>query len=201
MSAVEELPPDSAERVEWKDQVWPHRWQARFLDALSKRPVVTRAVKEAGVNRAWAYAVAKADPVFAAAWQEAWNEGIEFLEEHAVVWGTIGLEQEIVTETTTTTTDAEGRVTSTTTVTKRVDPGRDVNPALLQFVLRRHRPEYGETWRVQHGGHDGGPLVIEHQVYRTPTDERVRELLEIARQSEGEHPDVEGSGRHVQPPG
>jgi hypothetical protein len=58
-------------------------WQAKFLKAMEKRPIVARACKVANVSRQTAYVYREQDPEFAAAWDEAKQNGIDALEEIA----------------------------------------------------------------------------------------------------------------------
>ncbi|KUG09386.1 hypothetical protein [Solirubrum puertoriconensis] len=56
-------------------------WRKPFLEALSQSPNISRAARVAGISREWARQCRKADPEFAAEWEEALEEGVDSLEE------------------------------------------------------------------------------------------------------------------------
>ena len=59
-------------------------WRGRFLEALRERPIVSQAAELAGVSRAHAYrARADDDDDFAAAWDDAMEQGVDVLLEEA----------------------------------------------------------------------------------------------------------------------
>jgi hypothetical protein len=53
---------------------------AAFLEALGKLGVVTAAAKVAGINRQYVYELAKKDPTFAAAMEDALEQSLDLLE-------------------------------------------------------------------------------------------------------------------------
>lgn len=154
------------------DRPWKYEWQGPFLDALSVMPVVASAARQAGVSRQWAYNIARIEPDFAEAWEQAYIQGVEVLEQHVHRWATVG----IPFRETRTVTKADG--TQEIAVTDR----NDVNPQVAMFALRRHKPEYRDSTRVEHTGQGGGPVVLE--VNRVPSHERLLALAQLARDLE-----------------
>ncbi len=59
-------------------------WRSAFLAALCKFPNVSKAAKAAQITRNAAYAARQVDPEFAQQWEDAWQEGIEHIEEVAL---------------------------------------------------------------------------------------------------------------------
>src|SRR6266536_2822473 len=55
------------------------KWQARFLKALSERPIVARACRAAAVSRETAYRYRGDDEQFASAWQDALDTAVDSL--------------------------------------------------------------------------------------------------------------------------
>lgn len=173
---VETIHDTNGPEARFSEREWPRPWMGVFLDAIALMPVVTAAARTAGIARSYAYQAAKEWPVFAEGWREAYEQGVEILEQHAHRWGTVGIQ---VRETRTT-TDAEGKVT--TVVVEQTS----VSPTMTMFLLKRHRPEYRERTAVEHtlpgvtgvGGSEAG------EVDRRPTRERMLELAQIARKLE-----------------
>lgn len=156
----------------FSDREWPLSWMGAFLDALAVMPVVASAARQAGVARAWTYESARNYPAFAQAWDEAYRQGVEVLEQHVHRWGTVG----ITLRETRTVTRADG--SQETAVTETVN----INPQIAMFALKRHKPEYRDTTRVEMTGAGGGPVSVE--VNRTPSHERLLELAQLARDLE-----------------
>lgn len=67
----ESTPPEPGELTGWK---------AVFVELLRDSPNVTAAAAGAGVNRQYAYEARKADPAFAALWDDAIEESVDELE-------------------------------------------------------------------------------------------------------------------------
>lgn len=67
------------------DTVTPQKgaWQEPFLLALSNKPNVSRACRQAKISRMTAYRSRRDDPQFAAAWEEALSFGVEAMEDTA----------------------------------------------------------------------------------------------------------------------
>jgi len=67
-----------------------------FLAAIRVCPSITRAAKAAGIRRECHSRRLKRDPVYKAAFQEAWDVGIQSLEDQAVEYGQIGYEEPVI---------------------------------------------------------------------------------------------------------
>jgi hypothetical protein len=126
---------------EFTGRGWPRPWMGAFLDALSVMPVVSYAAQAAKIDRKQIYRHRDSNPAFAAALEEARLRGIELLEQHAHRWAIAGLKK----SETTTVYDENGKV-----VSKRTVEGLDINPTLVMFLLKKHKPEYRD--RVVHDG-------------------------------------------------
>jgi hypothetical protein len=59
------------------------KWKAVFLEALRQHGQVTKAAKRARIGRMTAYRERDADPVFAQAWRDALDIGVDALEDEA----------------------------------------------------------------------------------------------------------------------
>lgn len=61
-------------------KVTPERWE-RFLASMADMPNVTRACRNAGISRQEAYREKHANPDFAVRWEDAYQAGVDALEE------------------------------------------------------------------------------------------------------------------------
>ena len=125
-----------------------------FLRALADTGIVTVAAGVAGVTRARAYQVRKADPAFAAAWEDAEEKAADALEAEAWRRAVVGIAEPLV---------SAGKVV-------RDDDGKPLairrySDTLLITLLRAHRP-----------GRFKDRSVVEHDI-----SDRVAERLEAAR--------------------
>ncbi|GIV18957.1 MAG: hypothetical protein KatS3mg023_1991 [Armatimonadota bacterium] len=59
-------------------------WREKFLAALSRGCSVSQAARLAGVSRQHAYRCRARSATFAEAWQDAWEQGTDALEDEAV---------------------------------------------------------------------------------------------------------------------
>lgn len=138
-------------------------WKPKFIAALKSIPNVRHACEAASISRSQAYRERQADERFAVAWADAVDEGLDSMERVAHLRATVGQD---VTKTVIKTHIIDGQaVTIETTETKE----RHVSDNLLMFMLKKARPEYRESFRVESTGPDGGP--IRHEV--TTRDEAV----------------------------
>jgi hypothetical protein len=62
-------------------------WKKTFLATLAQTPSVTAACKVANVSRRTAYDHKELDPEFGAAWEDALNQSLDFLEHRLFVRG------------------------------------------------------------------------------------------------------------------
>lgn len=61
--------------------------RTRFLDGLRKGMSVAAAASVAGISRRGAYRLAEVDPAFKAAWDDAYDEGTDRIEDEVVKLG------------------------------------------------------------------------------------------------------------------
>jgi len=107
-----------------------------FLDALRVSPNVTVAAKLSGHAKQKYYELRKADEGFAAAWEEALEEGISVLEQAAFRYATEGAVEEV--------RDGDGKLVSSR---------RRPDPASARYLLSAHKPEvYSERRRLELSG-------------------------------------------------
>lgn len=74
----------------------PFPWQATFLASLRSFPVVARACEAVGIERSTAYRARQADEVFAKAWDDAMEDGVDRAEAEAFRRGVVGFEEPVV---------------------------------------------------------------------------------------------------------
>jgi hypothetical protein len=148
---------------------WPD-WAQPFLDSFSRgAPNVSRAAKAVGIHRRTVYKLRDRDETFALAFHDAREEALDLLEETIYALGTTGLK----TTRTTTRTDAEGNVE--TTIVEEVIR----NPTLAMFFLKRWRPEYRETTRIEQSGPGGQPIQHEVTIAETAVEDFYAALDEL----------------------
>jgi hypothetical protein len=102
-----------------------------FCRLLSEGMTVTAAAKDAGYNRRYLYSVRDSDPVFAAEWDDAIQEGLDLLEAEVRRRAT-GFQEEL---------SYAGKKTDST-VTRYSDN-------LLMFFLKAKRPEFKDNSKVE----------------------------------------------------
>lgn len=68
----------------------PKMWQEPFLAAMRELPIVSHAAKLVGIDRTTAYYERKNNPDFAAAWDDAVEEGVDKVEAAAFQRATQG---------------------------------------------------------------------------------------------------------------
>lgn len=120
--------------------------KATFLQALIDGDCVIDAARKAGCDRHTFYARRRTEPDFAAAWDDAYERGTDRLEREAERRAIEGVDD------------------------FKVGPGGELVPirkysdVLLIFLLKARRPgKFRDNVTVQHTGHDGGPVVVEHR--------------------------------------
>lgn len=165
---------------------------SKFINALAQMPNASLAARAAGVSRGHAYDVRTGrrgfkDEAFAEAWAEAIDISVEMAEAVARTRALRG-EPRTVTRTRRV-TDEHGNLVTEEITTEET---HHISDTLLIFLLKAHKPEmYRERYDVRHSGADGGPVQVEmNEIYRRPTAERMRELIQLAR--ELEEPVIEG---------
>lgn len=130
---------------------WPP-WAKAYLAALEQVPNVSRAAKAAGVDRSTAFRLTQRDEAFAVAAHQAREIALDRLEEVIYASATLGL----ATTKTVTKKNPDGTVLEVTTTEER-----HRNPVEGIFFLKRWRPEYRESFRVEQTGAGGGPVKLD----------------------------------------
>ena len=130
-------------------------WQAKFLEALSTNPNVTSACRVAGTTKANAYECRKLDEDFAAAWEEAHDQGIAVLEDAMHERATIGVREPLMYQG-----ECVGHV-------------HRPSDTLAIFLAKAHRPDkYRDTHKVEHSGSIEHRQVIVFELPDNGRDER-----------------------------
>ncbi len=151
-------------------------WQATFLEEIEKNVVVGLACKKAGVDETTFRRHRARDEEFALAYHDAHERGLDALEAILRMRATSG--QPV--RKTVTRTNAEGEVIEITETTELV-----ISSTVGMFLLKRYRPEFRESYRVEATGPGGGPIQHEVRVERSLED-FYAELDELAVERDGE---------------
>lgn len=136
-------------------QDWPN-WAPAVLTYLEKSPNMSRAAEHVGVERSTVYRLRDRDERFALALFDAREKAIDLLEESVYADATSGLPHR-KTVTKKRLTDAGEEIIEVTESEELVR-----NPTLAMFFLKRWRPEYRESFKIEQTGAGGGP--IQHDV-------------------------------------
>jgi hypothetical protein len=120
-------------------------WKKAFLEALSGGATITHAARLAGVARSAVYALRDEDESFAVAWDEAYAEGSDTIEQEAIRRAVQGIEGRPVTY--------RGQVVAEMT---------EYSDTLLLALLKARKPEsYRERMDVKHSGQIATPTAAE----------------------------------------
>ncbi len=144
----------------------PPRWRAAFLGALRTTGMVSAACRLAGVGRRTVYDHREADPEFAKAWDEALDESADLLVLEARRRAYDGTDEPVVWQGSLSGVwvDPNGTVVSADTPGAKLVPltVKKYSDALLMFLIKARRPEYRDSFRVQHAGDAQQPVKVEH---------------------------------------
>lgn len=161
-------------------------WKPAFLAALRNMPIVRHACEAVQINRATAYDARNADETFAAAWDEALEEGIDRAEQAAFTRGVDGWHEPVIDKGRLAyayerTVDEDGKETYRPLLDDKGQPVpltiKKHSDGLLQFVLKgRRRNVFGDKTELTGAG--GGPLAV---VDDTKKAARIAALLELAK--------------------
>lgn len=144
------------------DLIQPHwpAWAKGYLEALSKTLDYSSAADVAGLSRRTPERWRAKDAAFAAACYDAQERALDLLVRVNFVAGSSGLPmKKVVTKTRERTTTDGVKETITETV-ETEELLRDLRAG--QMLLKRHRPEYRESFRIEQTGPGGGP--VKHEV-------------------------------------
>lgn len=121
--------------------------RAEFLDSLRKVPNVSRAAKHIGVSRRRAYQVYETEPEFAAAWDEALTEGVEWMEAEAHRRAFEGTDKPVT---------FQGAIT---------DTYKEFSDTLAIFLLKAHKPDkYRDNAKLELSGHLSTSQMTDDQI-------------------------------------
>lgn len=177
---------DTTDLVEADPPEWPV-WARPVLDVIAQVPSISEAARRVEVDRRTVQRLAERDPRYAAAIRDARNVALDVLER--VIYARASVGQPVKRTVTKTIVDQDGTVRTETTVTEE----NHISDSLAMFYMKRWRPEYRDQVKVQHGGDPDAPAIQhEHDVFRVPSQERMRQLVEIARDLElSRQPDID----------
>jgi hypothetical protein len=122
-----------------KDPPWPP-WTAAVLQRLAQSPNLSRAAEAAGVDRSTVYRLRDRDERFAVALYDAREKALDILEESIFAQATAGLPHVKTVRK----SDKDGNLLE---ITETEEIAR--NPTLAMFFLKRWRPEYRDSFRVE----------------------------------------------------
>lgn len=118
-------------------------WKPLFLEKLRTTANVSRSTKEAGISRTEAYRERYRTHAFREAWDDAIEEGLDYLEEEARRRAFDGYEKPIYQSG-----ELVGHV-------------REYSDTLMIFLLKgRRREVYGDRGKQKHSGPTGGPIEV-----------------------------------------
>lgn len=128
---------------------WTPKKQAEFLAGLAQGYPVVRAAKRCNVSPSLVYERRQADPEFAAAWDEALEQGTQVLEEEARRRAVEGVTKE------------KGIYYRGDLIGTEIEI--EYSDTLLMFLLKGRRPDvYRENVTHRHGGDpdNSAPIAI-----------------------------------------
>ena len=132
------------------EKEWP-TWARPVLEVVRRNVSVAAAAETVGVHRATVYRLRGRDAAFSEALDDAREAALDRLEERLYLAATEG----IPNRTTTTKRYPDGTVETT------VKESVSFYPTAAMFLLKRWRPEYRESYRVEATGSDGGPIEVD----------------------------------------
>jgi hypothetical protein len=162
---------DPVEHYYVRPTIEPYK-QRRFLALLAHTGTPYRAAKLTPFDLSRAYKLKKADPDFAAAWQESLEQHGDVLEQEALRRATEGVTKGIYHQGT------------------RVDEERVYSDTLMALLLKGNKPEKFDRRQVELTGPGGGPVQIDE-----PPNQIARKIafalaIGLRQQAAGEPPVV-----------
>lgn len=152
--------------------------RAKFLAVLSKGGSITAAAAKAGMSRRGCYDWRDNDAAFAQAWEDAYEEGSDRLEDEAMRRARDGTLKPVYQQG------------------KMVGKVREYSDHLMNTMLKARRPErFKERVAAEHTGKGGGP--IQTMDLTKLNDEQLDRLADLvgAATGAGANPGGEGSAR------
>lgn len=125
-----------------------------FLQQLGQVPSVAAACRASGIKPSTAYAKRERDPDFRREWDEAIDYAVGLAEEELYLRAVPGYSKAVWHNG------------------KQVGEERVVSDGLLQFMLKRHRPEYREKQQL-----DLNASVVTERMTRAEKDEAIRQII------------------------
>lgn len=155
---------------------WP-KWTGPFLKALEINGVITHAAIIAHVDRSTVYDLRKADPTFAAAWNEAIETSTDTLELEAIRRARDGVVVQVIFQgkACTVWVNANGEITSENAPGAKEIPLtiREYSDTLLARLLAGRRKELYGTTRQEVSGPGGSAIPV--QIYIPENDREPEE--------------------------
>lgn len=131
-------------------------WQQTYLDEIEKNGVSGLACKRAGVGETTVRRTRQRDEAFALAEADARERGLDGIEALLRMRGTSG--QPIRKTRTVRRLDPNGDVLE---VTETEETELLISTPAAMFLLKRYRPEFRDTFKVENTGRGGGPIKVE----------------------------------------
>lgn len=165
-------------------------WKPAFLAALREWPVVAHACRAVGIERSTGYRARETDELFAKAWDDAMEDGIDRAEQEAFRRGVVGFEEPVIDRGRLAYQierheDEEGKEHYRPRLDAKGQPVpltvRKHSDALLGLVLKGRRKAYS-TDRTELTGAEGGAVKMDD----TTRSARVAQLLAIAAKRKAE---------------
>lgn len=161
-------------------------WKPIFLEALRNMPIIRHACEAAGVHRVTAWRAREADAGFAAAWDDAIEDGIDKAEQEAYRRAVQGWHEPVIDKGRLAwayerKVDEDGKESFSPVLDPNGQPVpltvRKHSDGLLTFVLKgRRRNVYGDKTELT--GANGGPVAV---LDETKKASRVAALMELAK--------------------
>ena len=161
-------------------------WKPIFLEALRHMPIIRHACEAAGVHRVTAWRAREADEGFAAAWDDAIEDGIDKAEQEAYRRAVDGWHEPVIDKGRLAwayerKVSEEGIESFSPVLDANDQPVpltvRKHSDGLLTFVLKgRRRNVYGDKQEIT--GANGGPVTVLDETKRAA---RIAALLEVAK--------------------
>lgn len=142
---------DDPEFVPVEARPWPRIWMGPFLHAMATMPAISQAALRVGVDRGTVHRAMQRHEEFALAVDAQRNVALDALESALYLRATIGTP----VVKTVRKSDRDGNL-----VEETVTEDRHISDVLGIFYLKRWRPEYRDSFRVESTGANGGAIQV-----------------------------------------